>query len=485
MNAQRLPALMMSVLLLLSLASACGANSNGGIAVVVTDPVDGATVTVGEMVRITSTATAEAGISRVELSVDGQVVRSDVPPGGANPATFAIAQPWTPAEVGTVVVSVLAYDASGAVSAPATITLRVVVAGAEATPVPTAPLPPGVTATPTPEEPPEECTLDAAFVQDVTIPDNMELEAGESFVKTWRLRNDGTCDWGDGFNLAFIGGDQMGGASPVPVPATAVGGTLDVSVNMTAPNDPGTYRGNWRLQSAEGVRFGSVIYVQIVVPGQPVEEGPAAPTNLQVTVQSDGYVKFTWTDNADDENGFYILADGLPHATVGPNVTEYGFPSGAYFCDKTVSVTVLAHRGGQVSNPSNAVDYTGPPCETSLPDLEPYGLTIEPSAPTVGADFRIDVSVYNGGDRPVGDFVAHILLLGAGQACPPDRYTPPSIERHSAVGARGVVRFSAQMHVDEAGDYVICLLLDPGDLIEEGQENNNAMGLNISVAEPD
>jgi hypothetical protein len=42
---------------------------------------------------------------------------------------------------------------------------------------------------------------------------------------------------------------------------------------------PGTYQGNWQLETPEGMRFGSVIYVQIVVPAPTVE----ATSTVEVT----------------------------------------------------------------------------------------------------------------------------------------------------------------------------------------------------------
>jgi hypothetical protein len=53
------------------------------------------------------------------------------------------------------------------------------------------------------------------------------------------------------------------------VPALAPGAQADVSVNLTAPAAPGTYRANYQFQAPDGTRFGPVIWVQIVVPGTP------------------------------------------------------------------------------------------------------------------------------------------------------------------------------------------------------------------------
>ena len=45
----------------------------------------------------------------------------------------------------------------------------------------------------------------------------------------------------------------------------AVGAYGDVSVELTAPEDEGTYTGYWRLADASGTLFGEQVYVQIVV----------------------------------------------------------------------------------------------------------------------------------------------------------------------------------------------------------------------------
>ncbi len=107
------------------------------------------------------------------------------------------------------------------------------------------------TAVPTvePTAEPVSCTYLATFVKDVTIADNTLVAAGTGFVKTWRLRNDGSCTWGpDGFALVFTGGDQLGGPDQVPISTSvAPGQTIDVSVNLVAPTRSGTYTSEWML----------------------------------------------------------------------------------------------------------------------------------------------------------------------------------------------------------------------------------------------
>ena len=86
-------------------ALACGPTpGEGAVAITVNSPGSGSKVTVGEDVSIESTAAGDAGVDRVELSVNGALVSRDTPPSG-NPTTFRVVQAWTPMEEGLVTVS--------------------------------------------------------------------------------------------------------------------------------------------------------------------------------------------------------------------------------------------------------------------------------------------------------------------------------------------------------------------------------------------
>jgi hypothetical protein len=120
------------------------------------------------------------------------------------------------------------------------------------TPLPTfTPVPPTATPIPIP------CDR-AQFISDVTVPDNTEIGAGTTFVKTWRLKNSGSCTWTSGYAVVFYNGDAMSGPSSASITTGTVppGSTVDVSVSLIAPINPGTYRGNWRLRNTAGALFG-------------------------------------------------------------------------------------------------------------------------------------------------------------------------------------------------------------------------------------
>ncbi|WP_347275451.1 NBR1-Ig-like domain-containing protein [Candidatus Kuenenia sp.] len=104
----------------------------------------------------------------------------------------------------------------------------------------------------------------ADFVSDVTIPDGTVMSTGQSFTKTWKIRNSGPTSW-TGYSLAFVGGNQMGAPDFVSVPVTPPGATVDISVPMTAPKDAGSHLGNWQMRTANGEFFGEEVFVLIQV----------------------------------------------------------------------------------------------------------------------------------------------------------------------------------------------------------------------------
>ena len=97
----------------------------------------------------------------------------------------------------------------------------------------------------------------AAFVKDVTISDGTTLSSKKSFTKTWRLQNVGTCTWTSSYALVFYSGDGMSAPSKISLPGNVYpGDTVDISVNLVAPNKKGHYRGYWKLRNASGLLFG-------------------------------------------------------------------------------------------------------------------------------------------------------------------------------------------------------------------------------------
>jgi hypothetical protein len=102
------------------------------------------------------------------------------------------------------------------------------------------------------------CTNAAAFVADISIPDDSEITTGASFIKTWRIRNSGTCTWDGRYKLAHVDGHLLGAVvGQMALPASvAPGQTIDLSVQLTAPAAAGSYRGDWKLVTPQNNLFG-------------------------------------------------------------------------------------------------------------------------------------------------------------------------------------------------------------------------------------
>jgi hypothetical protein len=111
----------------------------------------------------------------------------------------------------------------------------------------------------TPTNTPIPCNL-ASFVSDVTYPDFTHVAPNQTFVKTWRLRNIGSCSWNSNYLLIFDHGDGLGVTSGYTQQLTSnvvnPGQMVDLTVNLTSAAASGTYTGYWRLRDPGGVLFG-------------------------------------------------------------------------------------------------------------------------------------------------------------------------------------------------------------------------------------
>jgi hypothetical protein len=107
---------------------------------------------------------------------------------------------------------------------------------------------------------------------DITIPDDTAIPAGNAFTKVWRVVNTGTCNWTAEYAVVFFSGEQMDAPDEVYIDEpVAPGQSIDIDVTMTAPQDTGTYQGDWKLRNADGELFGigtnanDTFWVRIVV----------------------------------------------------------------------------------------------------------------------------------------------------------------------------------------------------------------------------
>lgn len=122
-----------------------------------------------------------------------------------------------------------------------------------------------------------------ALIRDETIPAGTVFKPQELFTKTWKVENNGTCDWVFQYRLVFIGGNQMGGEPAglgKVIPPTK---WTQISIQLTAPKQPGSYTGTWRLGTQAGGAFGSTLTVSIVVASPTNTPAPATNTSVPPT----------------------------------------------------------------------------------------------------------------------------------------------------------------------------------------------------------
>jgi len=58
----------------------------------------------------------------------------------------------------------------------------------------------------------------AKYLADVTIPDWSTVYAGEAFVKTWQVKNVGTCSWTKDYHIYFADGKKLDAPTSVAFP---------------------------------------------------------------------------------------------------------------------------------------------------------------------------------------------------------------------------------------------------------------------------
>lgn len=95
------------------------------------------------------------------------------------------------------------------------------------------------------------------FIADVTIPDGTSIPVNTTFVKTWRVKNIGNITWENRYLKRMTPASNLICSSPgmVPIPETAPGETVDISVTFKTPHLPGSCRTDWKASDNRGNLF--------------------------------------------------------------------------------------------------------------------------------------------------------------------------------------------------------------------------------------
>ena len=202
------------------------------------------------------------------------------------------------------------------------------------------------------------CTDSAGFVADITVPDNTNFTQGAGFVKTWRIRNTGTCTWNPSYSLVFTNGIQMSSLTSVPFPATAPGATMDLSVNLVAPASGGAYTAKYELHDSSGTPFsidgGRYVWVTITV-----GTVAALPTASSTGTGTSG--SCTYVENATLVSQLFSLinaaraSNGLPALSLNTTLTAAAM---GHSTDMACHSS-LSHTGWDGSTPKARISAQG------------------------------------------------------------------------------------------------------------------------------
>jgi len=116
------------------------------------------------------------------------------------------------------------------------------------------------------------------YIEDVTIPDNSQMKAGEVFTKTWLVQNIGGCAWRAGFTFQHVGGDSMRGSTVTLTEAIPTGAKREISIQLVVPSGQnGLIQSSWRMADENGNFFGDTLSVNIMVGDPPTPAETTSP----------------------------------------------------------------------------------------------------------------------------------------------------------------------------------------------------------------
>jgi hypothetical protein len=224
----------------------------------------------------------------------------------------------------------------------------------------------------------------AEFVGDITIPDGSAINSGNTFTKTWRLQNTGTCSWTPSYALIFSNGDLMGGSTVVPLPNQVnPGQTIDLSVHLTAPANSGAYLGSWMLRDSHGTLFGiganagQPLLVRITVQSTTlfavtkVGSWINSPNYSGVCPATFAFYANIWTNSAGTATYYWLRSDGSKSPQGTLTFTGAGV--------QTVADTWTLGRAGTVTSGLDQI-YIDQPNHQSFNPVY-FNLTCNPSSP--------------------------------------------------------------------------------------------------------
>lgn len=257
------------VVIIVVLLASCSKNGQPDLKVELTQPKTGEQFYASRQVFVGAAISGKESWSRIELWANNLMVQSAT---NAQVQTNTPSIPWTPIDLGPTMLEVRVYNRSGSSYVKAKSAITIVENPTAPTTEPTADL---EEPTPTVAPTKENCTVAATLLADLSIPAGTELKPSQSFTKSWRVHNNGSCDWVD-YKLVYISGSMLGGNSPSNLRTVRSGEVIDIALELTAPSYPGEYIGTWKIQTDKGSLLETELLYRIVIPAPTATPSPTA-----------------------------------------------------------------------------------------------------------------------------------------------------------------------------------------------------------------
>jgi len=115
---------------------------------------------------------------------------------------------------------------------------------------------------------------------------------GEEFVEVMKFRNEGDTCWPQNISLVPVGKERdnhlLCSDPTFSVPSAESGATVEIVMNLRAPDAPGRYIAHWRLTTSDGQKFGQRASISLFVRGSPEKRKKDSPGN--------GNTRVNWVD---------------------------------------------------------------------------------------------------------------------------------------------------------------------------------------------
>jgi hypothetical protein len=203
---------------------------------------------------------------------------------------------------------------------------------------------------------------------------------------------------------------------------------------------------------------------------------PAAPSNLDAQAIGCDQINLTWTNNSGSYDGFKVYRNGA-YLTSTSNTSYHDTGLNE---NTTYSYYVKAYKGSIESAASNTDSAGTPPCAVPQPDLIPAKWTNwqYPIVPSSFEDTDVVSTLYAGYVTYIDWGLANRGEVSSGGNSYADLYIDGDRVHHYDFGdvqpGAHWAFLDWQEIIDTPGWHTLRVVVDPDDLVEESNENNNA-----------